>query len=132
MKASKAAPRCSAIAGEHGSSLIELVVALLLLSLVTAAVASALIGSQRISTSNQRRMRALLLAADAIETARSGAARTLLPEGYRLRVDVVDTEPSGLRRADAEVIWDDGGEQSIRLSSLLWQAVEPAEEGVGP
>jgi type II secretory pathway pseudopilin PulG len=108
--------------GERGTSLIELIVALLLLSLVTAAVASALLGSQRISTSNQRRMRALLLAASAIETARGGGETVTTPEGYQLQVAVAATGSAGLHRVDVEVKWEDGGEQSAQLSSLFWQA----------
>lgn len=100
---------------------MELLVALLLLSVVALAVTTALIASQRASASDARLMRAALIAADALERWR---AHVPLPVAdadpdFRCTLTTAAAAVAGVQRADVTVRWADHGERTLRLSSLM-------------
>lgn len=100
----------------RGFTLIEAMVALLLVSVTALALTHCLLAAQRAQLQSGRWMHAVSLAEQAIEQARasrSGGGDAL--GGYARHWTCADAGP-GLRRLEAEVTWQS---QSFRIQTLV-------------
>jgi hypothetical protein len=95
----------------QGFSLIELLVAQVLVMLTVLSVSGALIAAQRYGRSSANWMRAIALMVDAQETIRAGHGLEPLPEGdthQRVVVTAIESNQPPLRRAEVTISWNDG------------------------
>jgi prepilin-type N-terminal cleavage/methylation domain-containing protein len=101
----------------RGFTLIEAMVALVLLSLTALALGQCFLEAQRAQQESGRWMRAVALTEEALERARArpGSGSDLI-ERYARRWSSAD-EGGGLRRIEAVVAWDG---HEVRLASLVW------------
>ena len=107
-----------------GFSLVETMVATLLLSAIALAVTQTLVGALQARARNERWMQATQLATEGIEQLRAG--HTLLPlaadAGFE-RSGIVtpwNAHP-GLRHVEVTVSWNDGDPHSFQLTTLARQ-----------
>ena len=105
----------------RGFSLIELLIALALLSTVALGLSSTLITAHRALTASGKRMQAAQLAAEGLEQLRSGQ----VPGGVHLAGDFERSAlvtPWGghpdLRRLEVTVSWNDGDTHTLQLVTL--------------
>ena len=106
----------------QGFSLIELLVAQVLVMLTVLAVSGALIAAQRYARGSANWMRAIALMVDAQETIRAGHGLEPLSEGdTHQRVVVAGVEPNQprLRRAEVTITWNDGRPHSWSISNVM-------------
>jgi prepilin-type N-terminal cleavage/methylation domain-containing protein len=101
----------------RGFTLIEAMVALVLLSFTALALGQCLLTAQRAQQDSGRWMRAVALTEEALERARARAASGAdVIERYQRRWSSADAG-GGLRRIEAAVAWDG---HEVRLASLVW------------
>jgi prepilin-type N-terminal cleavage/methylation domain-containing protein len=105
----------------RGFSLVELLIALALLSAVALGLSTTLITTHRALTASGKRMQAVQLAAEGLEQLRAGQ----LPGGERLAGDFersASVTPwgghAGLRRLEVTVSWNDGDTHTLQLVTL--------------
>lgn len=108
----------------RGFSLLEVVFALALLSVVSTGLAAAVAQSLRARAVARDLMQATQLAADAFELVRAGAVPEVSgasPDArFQRRVSLAAFAPSlHLQRVDVVVAWNDGQPRQVALSSLL-------------
>jgi prepilin-type N-terminal cleavage/methylation domain-containing protein len=99
-------------------TLVEVLVALLLFSLVAIGLADGLIRAQQWQSESGRWMRATALADEALERARAGApdgADTIGP--FRRRWS--SSPDDGVRRLEAVVAWDVPAARELRMSTRV-------------
>jgi prepilin-type N-terminal cleavage/methylation domain-containing protein len=106
---------------QHGTTLIESLVALLLFALVASATAQALARSQRSRISSGNWMEAAELAGELMEQLRAGEN---VPESQDLGIFTRSwargqfAASPGLDRIDVDVRWHDGDDHAVALSGL--------------
>lgn len=102
----------------HGFTLIEVMIALTLLSVVALSLSTTLISTHRALTASGKRMQATQLAAEAMEQLRAGQ----MPEGVHFAEgfdrSAQATVWAGLRRLEVTVSWNDGDAHTLRLVTL--------------
>ncbi|MBI3785337.1 MAG: hypothetical protein HY270_18245 [Deltaproteobacteria bacterium] len=106
-----------------GSSLVELVIALGLLSVIALAVTSTILTCAQARSLSERWMTATTLAMEGIEQMRAGRALAPIPKPTlftRTASVPMSTGLTHLQRIDVEVSWDDGQKHSLRLSTLVY------------
>ncbi len=106
----------------HGFTLIEVIVAVLLLSVIALALTTTLISTQRALVASKKRMEATQLAADGLERLRTGQPLDALPSagGFdRSGSDAPWNGHQGLHRLEVTVSWNDGGPQDVHLATLV-------------
>jgi prepilin-type N-terminal cleavage/methylation domain-containing protein len=107
--------------GVRGFTVIELLVAVAIFSLLAAGLAQTLIRAQQVRTSSARWMEATQLAEERLERLRAGD-RTDDPGPIGTFTRSWQAQPAlgqpGLERLDVVVTWDDGGRQRFGLSAL--------------
>jgi len=101
----------------RGFTLIEAMVALVLLSFTAVALTECLLTAQRLQRESGRWMRAAALAEEALERARAGTASGSDEVGSFRRHWTTAAAGARLRRIDADVRWD---EHLLRLSTLVF------------
>jgi prepilin-type N-terminal cleavage/methylation domain-containing protein len=104
-----------------GFTLIEVLVALTLLSVIGMALASVLLGAQRTQRTSAGWMLAVQLAADGLEQLRAGRTLASAPPGFSRLGSVTPTGVAGLQRLEVTVEWDDGALRRYQLSALVQQ-----------
>jgi prepilin-type N-terminal cleavage/methylation domain-containing protein len=105
----------------RGFTLIEVMIALTLLSVVALSLSTTLISTHRALTASGKRMQATQLAAEAMEQLRAGQ----MPEGVHFaegfdrsaQATVLDGQ-AGLRRLEVTVSWNDGDAHTLQLVTL--------------
>jgi len=105
-----------------GFSLVEVVVALLLVSGAALAVTSTLLAAQRSQRTSERWLQAVQLAADGVEALRAGLALTpVAPQTGFERSGRVVTEATrpGVAEVEVTVRWDDDGARAYRLATTV-------------
>jgi prepilin-type N-terminal cleavage/methylation domain-containing protein len=106
----------------NGWTLIELLVATLVFSIVATGLAQVLLASGRARRSSGLWMQATELAEQPLESLRAGgscvAEETIGTFTRRCRAQV-SALTEGLQRIDVTVEWDDGGTRQFTLSALL-------------
>jgi prepilin-type N-terminal cleavage/methylation domain-containing protein len=105
----------------RGFTLIEVMIALTLLSVVALSLSTILISTGRTLTASGKRMQATQLAAEAMEQLRAGQTPegAHLPEGFERSAQATDLDgQAGLRRLEVTVSWNDGAAHKLRLVSL--------------
>jgi prepilin-type N-terminal cleavage/methylation domain-containing protein len=105
----------------RGFTLIEVMIALTLLSVVALSLSTTLISTHRALTGSGRRMQATQLAVEAMEQLRAGQ----VPEGMnsaegfdRSAQATLWDGQAGLRRLEVTVSWNDGDTHTLRLVTL--------------
>ena len=105
----------------RGFTLIEVMIALTLLSVVALSLSTTLISTHRALTASGKRMQATQLAAVAMEQLRAGQ----MPEGMhfaegfdRSAQATVWGGQAGLRRLEVTVSWNDGDAHTLQLVTL--------------
>jgi len=109
-------------AGAAGFSLVEVLVALVLLSFASLAVTSTLLTAQRSQRVAVRWGEAVQLAAEGVEQLRAGQALMSLPAGGRFRRRgrvVADAGRPGVATVEVEVAWEDDGAGEYRLATTV-------------
>lgn len=103
-----------------GFTLVEVMIAVLLLALVSLAVTSTLIASQRALVHSAQWMQAIQLAAAGIEQLRAGQPLTSTPSGFE-RSSGVTPWPGhrGLYRVEVTVVWAAGEPHRFQLATLV-------------
>jgi prepilin-type N-terminal cleavage/methylation domain-containing protein len=105
-----------------GFTLIEALVAVVLLSVIALALTSTLLGVQRAQRTSERWMQAVQLAADGIERLRSGRGVEAAAPGFvRAGTIVPVDEAAGLYRLEVTVTWNDGEPRRYALATLVRQ-----------
>ena len=103
----------------RGLTLIEVMVAVVLLAIIALGLTTTLISTQRALMVSERRMRATQLAAEGLEQSRAGQSLSAVPDGFARSVLVVPwNDHAGLRRLEVTVSWDDGEPHSLHLATL--------------
>jgi prepilin-type N-terminal cleavage/methylation domain-containing protein len=107
--------------GARGFTMIELLVAVAIFTMLAAALAQTLIHAQQVRASSARWLRATQLAEERLERLRAGdRTDDVEPIGEFTRVG--HAQPSadqpGLDRLDVVVTWEDAGPQRFVLSAL--------------
>ena len=107
-----------------GFSLVETMVATLLLSAIALAVTHTLVGALQVRARNERWMQATQLATEGIEQLRAG--HTLRPlvarAGFERSGSVTPWNGhSGLRHVEVTVSWNDGAPHTLQLTTLARQ-----------
>lgn len=107
--------------GSDGFTLIEVLIALLLLSTMALALTQTLIGTQHAQTVSAQWSHATQLAVEGIEQFRAGHTLTAVPadKGFERSGDVTpwDGHP-GLYRLEVTVSWNDGEPRRLQLITL--------------
>lgn len=106
---------------EAGLTLIEVLVALLLLSTAALGLTSALVAAQRAQRSSARWVRAADLAADGVEQLRAGLplAPVTGDGGFERTGRVVpDAGRPGVAQVEVTVHWYDGGARTYRVATV--------------
>lgn len=109
---------------EGGFSLIEVLVATLLLSTVALALTRTLTGAQRGRAISEQWLLATQLAAEGIEQLRAGGRLEDVPLDRaieRVGASVPWAGHPGLRRIEVTVSWDDGERYTFQLATLVRQ-----------
>lgn len=106
----------------RGFTLVEVIIAVFLLSVIALGLTNTLIGAQRARVVSERWMQATQLAAEGIEQLRAGQA--LEPTriaGYFDRASrvVAWNDHPGLSRLEVTVSWNDGAPRSFQLTTLV-------------
>ena len=107
-----------------GFSLVEMMVATLLLSAIALAVTETLVSAARARARNERWMQATQLATEGIEQLLAGHPLRPLPERstFERRSTVSPWNGhSGVQRLEVSVSWDDGEAHLMRLATLARQ-----------
>ena len=107
---------------QPGFSLVEAMVATLLLSSVALAVTQTLISALQTRARNEQWMRATELATEGIEQLRAG--HTLAPlaasVGFERSSAVMEWNGyAGVQRIDVTISWNDGERRTLRLTTLV-------------
>lgn len=105
-----------------GFSLLEVIVALFLLSTASLAVTSTLVAAQRSQRTSERWLLAVQLAADGVEQLRAGLPLAPLPAaGGFERSGGLASEATRPAVAEVEVTvrWDDDGPRAYRLATTV-------------
>ena len=114
---------------EAGFGLVELLVALTLLSTIALALTSTIVTCHQARNRNERWMRATTLAAEGLEQLRAGQALSTIPQptifARRGNNQGLGGLP-GLRRIDVSVSWNDGQDQTLQLSALAYTTAAAA------
>ena len=107
--------------GKRGWTLVEVLVAMSLLALMSMAASQLLVGALRARERAEVRLRAVLLAAQAIELLRAGHIPGEVGDPYRRSAEINPWPGlAGLRRVEVVVLWKaDASEHSVRLATLL-------------
>jgi prepilin-type N-terminal cleavage/methylation domain-containing protein len=104
-----------------GFSLVEVMVATLLLSAIALAVTQALVHALQVRARSERWMQATLLATEGIEQLRAGHALRSLPAGFgfeRSGTIAAWSGHAGVQRLDVTVSWNDGTPHTFHLTTL--------------
>ena len=104
-----------------GFTVIEVMMAVLLLSVVALALTNTLVASQRALTSSGRSMQAIQLAAAGLEHLLAGQrlSSSNVPAGFTCSGAVGPWQGHrGLYRIEVTVAWNDGEPRSFRLATL--------------
>ena len=107
-----------------GFSLVEVMVATLLLSAIALAVTQTLVNALQVRARSERWMHATQLAAEGIEQLRAGHPLRALPAGSgfeRSGTAVAWGGRPGLQRLDVTISWNDGEPRTFRLATLAQQ-----------
>ncbi len=107
-----------------GFSLVEVMVATLLLSAIALAVTQTLVNALQVRARSERWMQATLLAAEGIEQLRAGHALRSLPAGLgfeRSGTIAAWSGHPGVQRLDVTVSWNDGAPHTFQLTTLARQ-----------
>lgn len=105
----------------HGFTLIELMIALVLLSAAALGLGSTLLGTQHAFAVSRRWVRAAQLAADGLEQLRAGQPPGPVHDAAEFTRAVAVTPWSGhvgLQRLEVTVTWNDGEPHTVRLVTL--------------
>ncbi len=103
-------------------TLLEIIVALLVLSVTAAALLGALLASQRAMRSSERLVRALLAGADHLESSRlDPVGGTFEHDGMNATLRIAPAELAGLLKAEVAMEWNDGEPRSLDLATLFWR-----------
>jgi prepilin-type N-terminal cleavage/methylation domain-containing protein len=108
-------------AGRQGFTLVEVMVAVCLLSAVALAVTTTLVSAQRGRARSERSMQATQLAVAGIEQLRAGQTleTASVPPGFDRSASVVPwAGHPGLYRLEVSVSWNDGALHTFRLTTL--------------
>jgi prepilin-type N-terminal cleavage/methylation domain-containing protein len=104
-----------------GFSLVEVMVATVLLSAVALAVTQILVRSMEVRAQSERSMQAIQLAVEGLEQLRAGHTLRSLPAsaGFKRSANTAawSVHP-GVQRLEVTVSWDDGKSHSFRLTTL--------------
>lgn len=106
---------------KQGFTLIEVLMAVLLLSTIALALTRTLISSQRARAASERWLQATQLAAEGIEQLRTGQplGPIHIPGDFDRAAQVTPwSGHDGLVRLDVTVSWDDGEPHRFQLSTL--------------
>ena len=113
------------LAGERGTTLMELLVAVVLFGLTAAALAQTLVSAQRLRASSEHWLRATELADERLERLRAGDrsedAASIGVFTRTWRAGVADGTAE-MERIDLTVEWEDRGPQRFALSVLRRRA----------
>jgi prepilin-type N-terminal cleavage/methylation domain-containing protein len=105
-----------------GFSLVEMMVATLLLSAVALAVTQTLISALQARARNELQMRATELAAEGIEQLRAGHTLPPLAANTGFERSAAVTEWSGhagVQRIEVTIAWNDGERRTFQLTTLV-------------
>jgi prepilin-type N-terminal cleavage/methylation domain-containing protein len=105
----------------HGFTLVELLVALALLSAVALALTTTLIKTHRLLAASGKRMQATQLAAEALEQLRAGQVPGAVHLAGDFERSTLVTPWGGhpdLRRLEVTVSWNDGNIHTLQLVTL--------------
>lgn len=104
-----------------GFTLIEVMVAVFLLSVMSLALSSTLVSTQRARARSERWLQATQLAAEGIEQLRAGQALSAvgIAAGFERSGEVTPWNGQlGLYRLEVTVSWNDGAPQKFQLATL--------------
>ena len=107
--------------GKRGFTLLEALVAVLLLGITAAAVSRVCVQSQRARRLSESHMRATLLAAQGLEQLRAGSLAGGVPAMDDFVLSVTEHGWNGrtdLKHAEVTVTWNDGPKHTLRLHTL--------------
>jgi len=107
-----------------GFSLVEVMVATLLLSAIALAVTQTLVHALQVRARSERWMQATQLATEGIEQLRAGHSLRALPPGSgfdRSGTTAAWSGHPGLQRIDVSVSWNDGAPHTLQLTTLARQ-----------
>lgn len=105
-----------------GFTLVEVMVAVLLLSMIALALSTTLVSAQRARAVSERWMHAVQLATAGMERLRAGQALAPDAPGSGFECSSVVTPWAGhprILRVEVMVRWSDGGPRLFRLTSLV-------------
>ena len=108
----------------QGFTLVEVTVALALLSVIALGLTNTLVSAQQARTSSERWMLATQLAAEGIEQLRAGHALAAVRAGAgfdRSGTVAPWNGHLGLSRIEVTVTWSDGGPRRVQLITLARQ-----------
>ena len=107
----------------RGFTLVEVMMAVVVLSLVALALSSTLITARRARLVSQRRMKALQLAAQGMEQLRTGRSPAPISpnrDDFRRAASITAAEGHPeLLKLEVTVTWNDGQAHSVRLRSAM-------------
>jgi prepilin-type N-terminal cleavage/methylation domain-containing protein len=104
-----------------GFSLVEVMVATLLVSAIALAVTQTLVNALQVRARSERWMQATQLATEGIEQLRAGHSLRSLPAGSafeRSGTAVAWAGRPGVQRLDVTVSWNDGEPRTFQLATL--------------
>jgi len=106
--------------GQRGFTLMEVLVAVALLSVTALAVTTTLVSAQQARARSERWMQAMQLAAEGMEQLRAGAAAVAAaPPGYERTTTVTAWNGHvGLYALEVTVTWNHWGAQQLQLTTL--------------
>jgi prepilin-type N-terminal cleavage/methylation domain-containing protein len=103
-----------------GLTLVEVLIALVLLSVISLALGSTLVAAQRAQRVSEHWMQALQLAAGGVEELRAGRGLGRCPSQFRCSGQLTPVGAAmGLQRVEVTVEWDDDTAHSYQLSTLV-------------
>jgi len=105
----------------RGFTLIEVMIAVALLSTVALAVTSTLVSAQHARAVSEQWMQATLLATEGLEQLRAGQPAAALRTAGRFERSAVSgpwAGDPGVRRLEVTVTWNDGTAQRFQLTTL--------------
>ncbi len=103
-----------------GFTLVEVMVAVVLLSVVALGLTATLISTQRALAVSEKWMRATQFAAEGIEQSRAGQSLSVVPDGFARSVRIAPWNGHvGVLRLEVTVAWNDGGARSLQLTTLV-------------
>jgi prepilin-type N-terminal cleavage/methylation domain-containing protein len=109
---------------QAGFSLVEVMVATLLLSAIALAVTQTLVNALQVRARSERWMQATQLAAEGIEQLRAGHSLRSLPAGSgfeRSGITATWGGCAGVQRLDVTISWNDGEPRTFQLTTLARQ-----------